>query len=135
MGRIDVDPDRFDAASKVFGQTIATTLSGSFSTLSHELSGCGGMAGADPGGTQWGSTYDNAVVEITGVTEDVLNGLWRLAGLLEMTGFNHGQANSASTPGGTVQTTDTMGYGNGVCLATLPSGALAGRDPLRTGGA
>lgn len=120
MVRVDVDPATFDAASKVFGQTIADALSSSFSTLSHGLSGCGAMAGTDPGGTQWGSTYDNAVVEITGVTEDVLNGLWRLADLLAMTGFNHGQANSASTPGGTVQPTDTTGYDGGVCLATPP---------------
>jgi hypothetical protein len=55
------------------------------------------------------------------VTEDVINGLYRLASLLAMTGFNHGQANSASTPGGTVPTTDTMSYDGGMGLATLPS--------------
>ncbi|MGH3708979.1 MAG: hypothetical protein ACRDRU_12460 [Pseudonocardiaceae bacterium] len=60
-----------------------------------------------------------AVVEITGVTEDVINGLYRLASLLAMTGFNHGQANSASTPGGMVLTTDTISYDGGMCLATL----------------
>ncbi len=120
MGRIDVDPARFDAASKIFGQTIADTLFHSFTTLQDELSNCDAMAGTDPGGTAWGSAYDNAVVEITGVTQDVVNGVYRLAGLLEMTGFNHGQANSASTPGSTVQTTDTMSYDHEVFLATPP---------------
>ncbi|MGH3774033.1 MAG: hypothetical protein ACRDRW_22025 [Pseudonocardiaceae bacterium] len=121
MGRIDVDPATFEAASKVFGQTIADALSHSFTTLRDGLSDCGGMAGTDPGGTRWGSAYDNAVVEITGVTQDVFNGVSRLAGLLEMTGFNHGQANSASTPGGTVQTTDTMSYDHEVSLTPPPS--------------
>ncbi len=120
MGRIDVDPAVFDAVSKIFGQTIADTLSHSFTTLRDGLSSCGAMAGTDPGGTQWTSAYDNAVVEITGVTQDVINGVYRLAGLLETTGFNHGQANSASTPGGTVQTTDTMSYDHEVFLATPP---------------
>ncbi|MGH3852020.1 MAG: hypothetical protein ACRDR6_00675 [Pseudonocardiaceae bacterium] len=68
-------------------RTIADALSSSFTTLRDGLSSRGGMAGTDPGGIQWGSTYDNAVVEITGVTKDVINGLCRLAGLLKMTGF------------------------------------------------
>lgn len=110
----------FDAASKTFGQTIADTLFQSFTSLQDGLSSCGAMAGTDPGGTQWGSAYDNAVVGITGVTQDVINGVYRLAGLLEMTGFNHGQANSASTPGGAAQTTDTMSYDHEVFLATPP---------------
>jgi len=121
VGRIDVDPATFDAVSKIFGQTIADTLFHSFTTLQDGLSSCGAMAGTDPGGTQWGSAYDNAVVEITGVTQDVLNGVYRLAGLLETTGFNHGQANSASTPGSTVQTTDTTSYDQEVFLSTPPS--------------
>jgi hypothetical protein len=123
MTRVDVEPDTFDAVSKIFGQTIADTLFRSFTTLQDGLSGCGAMAGTDPGGTKWGSEYDKAVVEITGVTQDVINGVYRLAGLLETTGFNHGQANSASTPGGTVKTTDTMSYDEEVLLATPPPAA------------
>jgi len=101
MTRVDVEPDTFDAVSKIFGQTIADNLFITFTrTLLDGLSGSGGMAGTDPGGTKWGSEYDKAAAEITGVTQDVINGVYKLAGLLKTTGFNHGQANSASTPGG-----------------------------------
>lgn len=58
MVKVDVDPATFDAASKVFGQAIVDAVSGSFSTLWGGLSGCRGMAGTDPGGTQWGTAYD-----------------------------------------------------------------------------
>jgi hypothetical protein len=119
--RVDVDADTFDAVSKIFGQTISDIVFGSFTRLLDGLSGCGGMAGTDPAGTQWSTEYDKAAVEITGVTQDVINGVYQLAGLLETTGFNHGQANSSSTPGGTVQTTDTMSYDEEVFLATPPS--------------
>jgi hypothetical protein len=134
MSPVDVAPETFDAVSKIFGQTIANTLDTSNSTLMDVLSGCGGMAGTDPGGTKWGTEYDKAVTELIGVTQDVINGVYKLAGLLEMTGFNHGQANSASAPGGTVQTTDTMNYDIEVTLPTPPS-ASGGSGSPRMGGA
>ncbi|MEP6696066.1 MAG: hypothetical protein ABJA34_04205 [Pseudonocardiales bacterium] len=124
MTRVDVDPAGYDAASKVFGQTIADELFHSFADLDGVLCGCSAMAGTDPGGMKWGSAYDEAMVTVVGVTEDVIDGVYKLADLLSTTGFNHGRANSASTPGGGAVTTAQTSYGeNSVSLSTPPAAA------------
>ena len=79
--------------------------------LQGALGDTGGMAGSDPAGVRWGSSYRAALVQISGVTQDVINGVYTLAGLLVTTGFNHGLANSASEPGGTHDVVDHEDYG------------------------
>lgn len=111
MGRIDVDPGTFEAASKIFGHDVANALFEDYCVLQGALGDTGGMAGSDPAGVRWRSSYDAALVQISGVTQDVINGVYTLAGLLVTTGFNHGLANSASEPGGTHDVVDHEDYG------------------------
>lgn len=108
---IDVEPDVFDAASKVFGTAVAVQLTKAVTGLVHGLGTTGEMAGNDPGGIKWASAYDQAAsVTVAGMT-DLANASYKLAAMLELTGFNHGMAEGASNPLSTTPTpADTTKY-------------------------
>lgn len=101
---IDVDPDVFGAASKVFGVDIHGPLVTARTGLESGLSGSGGMAGTDPAGSQWASSYDGAADTVHSLVGDLGNAAITLAALLQRTGFNHGMAESASDPTRSVPT-------------------------------
>ncbi len=108
---IDVEPEVFDAASKVMGQNVTGQLTTALTNLEDALAGTGGMAGTDPGGTKWASSYDQAVSATVGAMTDLTDACYMLAAMLEQTGFNHGMAESASDPRRSVQTpADTTRY-------------------------
>jgi hypothetical protein len=82
------------------------------------------MAGADPAGRSWAGAYDDAAALTLGVTQDVVNGCFQLAALLQQTGFNYGRAESWSTPGAVDPLPDRMAYaGCSVALRRPPSAA------------
>lgn len=95
---ISVDPDTFDAASKVFGVDIHAQLVKAGTGLESGLSGSGAMAGTDPAGTTWASSYDDAADTVHSLVDDLANASLVLAAMLQQTGFNHGMAESASNP-------------------------------------
>ncbi len=126
MAPVHADPDTFTAASDVFGSEIAEGVFDAYRRLQDALAPDVQMSGSDPAGVSWGTAYDNAATVVSGSTQDVINGCYRLAALLEQSGFNHGRANSASVPGGTVETTDTTSWAEfSMQLGGFPSGSGA----------
>ena len=109
--RIDVEPDTYRAASQVFGDTVYPLLSSTTTALENALQGTGAMAGSDPAGTSWASTYDQVAREVCGVMVDLEAVSMKLAAMLQQTGFNHGLAESGSDPTGTTPVpADTTRY-------------------------
>jgi hypothetical protein len=118
---IDVEPDVFDAASKVLGQKVTSQLTNAVTDLEQALAGTGGMAGTDPGGTTWAASYDHATAVTVGGMTDLTNACYKLAAMLELTGFNHGRAESASDPTHTAPTpADTTRYAAPATLSCDP---------------
>lgn len=93
---IDVNPGLYEAASRVFGQTIAPGVAELRNQLSSGLTLTSGMAGSDEAGTSWASSYDPAASQTLAVIDSFQAASYKLAGLLEQTGFNHDAAESAS---------------------------------------
>ncbi len=125
MPRVAVDPPGYLAGSTVFGCDIAIGLWNAVADLGGALAGSGGMAGTDPAGAAWSDAYDAAAADATGVTQDVLNGCYQLAGLLAATGFNHASANLASTPGAGM-VADPTDYSAASAVFDPPPSALGG---------
>lgn len=108
---IDVEPETFDAASKVMGQKMAGQLTDAVTGLEDGLGTTAAMAGSDPGGMKWASAYDQAASVTAGAVTDLTNACCKIAEMLEQTGFNHGAADDASDPRRTVPTgPDTTTY-------------------------
>lgn len=108
---IDVEPETFDAASKVVGQNMAGQLTDAVAGLEHGLADTSAMGGSDPGGMHWASVYDEAASATAGVVTDLANACCKIAEMLEQTGFNYGAADNASDPSRTVPTgPDTTTY-------------------------
>jgi hypothetical protein len=135
MPRIDVDPDSFLAASTTFGDSITTGLSRNYTLLIDGLRASTAMAGSDSTGQQWAHSYDEAARGAAAGTEDVINGCYKLAALLEANGFNHGYANAASTPGAVLPAPDTYGYeGSSISLpGPVSAHGGSGSGPLGWG--
>ncbi|HEV7651439.1 MAG TPA: hypothetical protein VGP26_25080 [Actinophytocola sp.] len=95
---IDVSPEVFDAASKIFGADMFSVLRKACTGLESGLSGCGAMAGSDPAGTTWAASYDEAAGTVHSIIGDLGTASVTLAAMLQQTGFNHGMAESASDP-------------------------------------
>lgn len=108
---IDVEPDAWDAASKVLGKIVVDQLTHAVVGSQQSLADTGGMAGSDPGGTAWAGAYDPAAAATAEAMTDMTKACFTLAGMLEQTGFNHAVANSASDPTGATSTpADTTKY-------------------------
>lgn len=108
---ISADPGSYNAASKVFGADMYSQLSTAGTGLESGLSGSGAMAGGDPAGATWASSYDDAARTVQSVVGDLASACLTLAAMLEQTGFNHGMAESASDPTRSTPTPpDTSAY-------------------------
>lgn len=122
---IRVDCAAFDAASTVLACDVAQGLAADTARLLAALDGCGAMAGDDPAGAQWGGAYDEAAAAVFRSVGGTVNASFRLAGLLEQTGFNYGTADSASVLGGTVPVVpDVTGWANQTCNPGVPASAV-----------
>jgi hypothetical protein len=95
---IDVEPQVYDAASKVFGDKVYSQLLKAGTDLEAALASSGAMAGSDPAGMSWASGYDDAARATHAVLVDLETACLKIAVMLEKTGFNHGMADSASDP-------------------------------------
>lgn len=108
---IDVEPDVYHAASQVIGQTVTEQLADAVTGLKQSLAGTGGMAGTDEGGKEWAGAYDPVATAAASAMTDLTYACYRLAAMLEVTGFNHGMAEAVSDPSRTVPTPpDTTTY-------------------------
>ena len=133
MSPIRIDTYTFDAASAVYGGDIAPMLSTAGSDLSNALVGTGAMAGTDEAGTKWASSYDSAAAQLMPAISDAITASYKMAILLERTGFNHGQAESMSTPGATRVTTDHTHYTGTAPVMVAPDSASGGSGSAPTG--
>lgn len=126
---IDLEPETFSAASAVFGKDIAGGLFQARGTLVSGLADSAAMAGSDPAGASWASSYDPAARATAAAITDLGNACTRLAALLEQTGLNHGMAESASDPTRSVPAPPdrtryaVMGSDGPFCYAAPPSAA------------
>jgi hypothetical protein len=94
MTKIKVDTDQIEDAADVFGTQVAEGVFNAASTLAFAASG--GMAGNDDAGNTWSASYDQAAKTVMGVTADVVNGSYKLASMLLLTGDNHKRADELS---------------------------------------
>jgi hypothetical protein len=127
---LEVDPAGYDAASAVLGQGIADPLATCLARLCDALGGSYAMAGSDPAGTAWAHAYDDAVTTTLGASQDVVNGCFRLAALLQQTGFNYGYAETSSIPGPAARTPpDRSDYEHrsaySACVPTAAGGSVS----------
>ena len=126
-----MDPGTFTAVSATFGGDITHVLSTAYMSVLDGLHGSAAMAGSDSTAEQWSASYDDATRHVTAGSEDVINGCYQLAALLEANGFNHALANDASTPGATVPTRDTANYtGESISLPAPPSAYGGSTQPV-----
>jgi hypothetical protein len=94
MTKIKIDTDQIEDAADVFGTQVAQGVFDAASTLAFASSG--GMAGNDDAGDTWSASYDQAAKTVMGVTADVINGSYKLASMLLLTGDNHKRADELS---------------------------------------
>lgn len=95
---IDIQPEIYDASSKVFGDKVYSQLLKAGGDLEGALAGSGAMAGSDPAGRQWAASYDEAARGVHAILIDLETACLKIAVMLQQTGFNHGMADSASDP-------------------------------------
>jgi hypothetical protein len=108
---VSVSPQRYHAASEIFGKNVHAQLTKVINDVTTGLSGSAGMAGDDPGGVAWADAYDQAAKGLGSVLADLDTAALTCADLLEQSGFNHGMAESASDPRQTAPTPpDTTKY-------------------------
>lgn len=124
MPTVDVAPASYEAASALLGRQVAPALDDIVGRLTGTLSQTGGMAGSDPAGRAWAGSYDAATRSVVSGMQTQTSAAFRLAGLLEQTGFNHRCAELASRAGADVSVDrtryDLMFPG---CASTVPTAA------------
>ena len=94
MTKVKIDTDQIEDAADVFGSQVAQGVFDASSTLA--FAATGGMAGNDEAGDTWSTSYDQAAKTVMGVTADVVNGSYKLASMLLITGDNHKRADELS---------------------------------------
>ncbi|HEV7203443.1 MAG TPA: hypothetical protein VGN18_02470 [Jatrophihabitans sp.] len=98
--KLDVRPDAFYVAAQSIASDVVGRAGTALDVAGSALAGCGSMAGGDPGGLAWAAEYDRAVPVVLTAAQNLVNGAYRMVGLLERTGLNHERAEAASMPGG-----------------------------------
>ncbi len=131
--RLAVDPVSYDAASMAFGTEIAGQVQRAALGLLDGLAGSGAMAGADPAGDAWASACDDGARLTLAAAQDVINGCYQLAALLQQTGFNYIRADSSSAAGGVALLPDTTAYASCSVQLSAPPSAHGGSLPTPTG--
>ncbi|MEP7021731.1 MAG: colicin D domain-containing protein [Pseudonocardiales bacterium] len=116
-----------------FGTEIAGRVTRSGLGLLDGLAGSAAMAGTDPAGSGWAAAYDDAAAMTVGVTQDVANGCYQLAALLQQTGFNYGRAESWSTPGLIQAVPDHVAYASCAAVLGAAPSAAGGSSPVPSG--
>lgn len=130
---LDVSAGQFAAASRVFGASVANGLERAGQRLTTALAGTGSMAGSDPSGLSWATSYDTAASACVRAMQDVTNGCYRLAALLEQTGFNYAGAESASTLHVAWRDPDRTRWDAHAVTLSTPPPAAGGNVPMPHG--
>ena len=126
---ITVEPERFEAASSVLGHLVAVEGFHGLWALHDALDSCAGMAGDDPAGRAWAASYDAAAARTLQISGDVIAACYRLAALLQQTGFNYSGAELASTPGVTWSSTPDTAHWADASVSYPALSSAAGHNP------
>jgi hypothetical protein len=94
---IALETQDFTAASRMLRLWVAEPLVASTNALSGALESSGAMAGSDPGGLAWASSYDHAAATALQAAADAINGVDKLAAMFVQTARNYAMADVAST--------------------------------------
>jgi hypothetical protein len=119
-----VEPISFEAASSIFGRLGYSIWNEACGDIDRP-----GMAGDDPTGRDWAAAYDQAATRCVDATDAVINGCFRLAALLEQTGFNYSVAELASDPRTPHQTPDVTSWSGITCYLARPLSAAGSGSP------
>jgi len=122
----DVDTDAYTGASQLLGAQAAPAVIDAIETLVSALAAAEGMGGTDPQGKQWSTSYDRACGELVDALTDCANGSYKLAALLEQTGFNHSRAESESDSHQTYDSVDTTKWGEKSAICYMAPTAVGG---------
>lgn len=131
-GPVAIEPPVFSAASSVMAQAVAGRLADAAAGLGGGLAGGGAMAGSDPGGVQWATSYDQVAPVTAAAVADLANACHQIGALLEQTGFNHAAAEASSDPNHATPTPpDATNYGAvpSVAAPTPPPANGGSTDP------
>jgi hypothetical protein len=96
-GTLVVETEEFARAASAAHQDCAEPISRALGMLMSSLEGCGSMAGSDPGGRDWASSYDRAARAAATAQVDSVNGGYRLALLFAQSARNYEHADIASS--------------------------------------
>lgn len=131
---VRVETDAYEAASRIVGTDVGFALDVAGRRLSGALSGSAGMAGSDATGSNWAEAYDRAAAQLVQTSGAITTACFRLAGLLEQTGFNYVLAESASTLGKYLRSDpDRTAWDGVVSVFPVPPSAAGGTDPEPAG--
>ena len=98
MTVLDVHPVGFDTAARVFGEDVAGGVSATVEVLLSALAPCAGMAGTDDSAQQWAPRYDAGARAAVTAIDELVEGGYRLAALLEQCAINYAGAEAACLP-------------------------------------
>ncbi len=91
-------PVGFDTAARVFGEDVAGGVSAAVEVVLSALAPCAGMAGTDDSAQQWAPRYDAGARAAVTILDDLVEGGYRLAALLEQCAINYAGAEAACLP-------------------------------------
>jgi hypothetical protein len=94
-----LETDDFAAAAWGMLRDAGDPLVDSLSRVQSELTGCGGMAGSDPGGRSWAASYDAVAASSLVGLRSLANGCYRLSAMFGQTCRNYAAAERASDCG------------------------------------
>ena len=97
MAVVTVEVADLAAASRDLARTVADPLFDGVRTALGGVQNGGGMAGDDPGGRSWSSSYDDAAPAAITAAEDVINACYRVSTMLGASARNYAHAELAST--------------------------------------
>lgn len=133
-GVLCVETDAYEAASRIVGADVAEALATAGWRLLDRLAGSAAMAGTDSAGRGWADAYDRAAGEVLQAGGQLATASFRLAALLQQTGFNYALAESASTLGEFRRSgPDRTGWDGQCCVLWDPPSAAGGSAPEPAG--
>jgi hypothetical protein len=124
-----VDPTQYEAASRVFGSDLAGTVGGAATKLESQLAGMSHIAGSDPAGSDWATSYDRVAGQTAQAIDDLERACVTVGGLLQQSGYNHARAEAHSDASGATAappdaTTYLPGPGSCIYVPSVSGGAI-----------
>ena len=120
MAPLAVDPEVLDGAGAAV-ISAGDGLGPVISTLTTTLAGCNGMAGNDPAGAAFGSTYNTSASKLLEAMATTRNGLCRLGDGVRVSAHNYSTADAMSNVSGHSQPLPAPHQTGTISAASAPS--------------